>query len=134
MANNPKKVKDPTEVALSAIQEALNIGDSPSSDSDRDAIREEFGDDYQAFNVDVWAFPKSAKVISTDERDQQQKLAALVYYNLATALVLVGPSLRVVHQDPDRAERGRDLARPLVREILREIDLAPEEFERLLRE
>jgi predicted RNA binding protein YcfA (HicA-like mRNA interferase family) len=29
---------------------------------------------------------------------------------------------------------GRDLARPLIREILREIDLAPEEFERLLRE
>ena len=28
MANNPKKVKDPTEVALSAIQEALNIGDT----------------------------------------------------------------------------------------------------------
>ena len=27
MANNPKKVKDPTEVALSAIQEALNISD-----------------------------------------------------------------------------------------------------------
>src|ERR1700743_820679 len=27
MANTPKKVKDPTEVALSAIQEALNIGD-----------------------------------------------------------------------------------------------------------
>src|SRR3954469_9690302 len=28
MANNPKKVKDPTEVALSAIQEALNISDN----------------------------------------------------------------------------------------------------------
>src|SRR5690348_10365126 len=28
MANNPKKVKDPTEVALSAIQEALNINDA----------------------------------------------------------------------------------------------------------
>ena len=27
MANNSKKVKDPTEVALSAIQEALNISD-----------------------------------------------------------------------------------------------------------
>ncbi|HEX3869580.1 MAG TPA: hypothetical protein VHV77_04005, partial [Pirellulales bacterium] len=39
MANNPKKVKDPTEVALSAIQEALNIGDAPNSDSDRDEIR-----------------------------------------------------------------------------------------------
>ena len=30
MANNPKKVKDPTEVALSAIQEALNISDAPA--------------------------------------------------------------------------------------------------------
>ena len=35
MAKNPK-VKDPTEVALSAIQEALNIGDLPESDSGRD--------------------------------------------------------------------------------------------------
>jgi hypothetical protein len=38
MANNPKKVKDPTEVALSAIQEALNISDV-SSDSSRSASR-----------------------------------------------------------------------------------------------
>jgi len=37
MANNPKKVKDPTEVALSAIQEALNIGES--TDSNRGAVR-----------------------------------------------------------------------------------------------
>lgn len=29
---------------------------------------------------------------------------------------------------------GRDLARPLVREILREIDLAPERFAELLRD
>src|SRR6266700_869081 len=38
MANNPKKVKDPTEVALSAIQEALNISDVPI-DRSRDSIR-----------------------------------------------------------------------------------------------
>src|SRR3954454_22406620 len=38
MANNPKKVKDPTEVALSAIQEALNISDSPA-DSGRSPVR-----------------------------------------------------------------------------------------------
>src|SRR6476469_3288840 len=37
MANNPKKVKDPTEVALSAIQEALNISD-PSVDPSRNSI------------------------------------------------------------------------------------------------
>jgi len=36
MANNPKKVKDPTEVALSAIQEALNIGES--SDDNRNTV------------------------------------------------------------------------------------------------
>ena len=35
MAKNPK-VKDPTEDALSAIQEALNISDLPASDSGRD--------------------------------------------------------------------------------------------------
>ena len=27
MANNPKKIEDPTEAALSAIQEALNMRD-----------------------------------------------------------------------------------------------------------
>ncbi len=35
MANNPKKVKDPTEVALSAIQEALNISDASANDGNR---------------------------------------------------------------------------------------------------
>src|SRR3984957_1957234 len=41
MANNPKKVKDPTEVALSAIQEALNISDAPAADNARNATRSE---------------------------------------------------------------------------------------------
>ena len=36
MANNPTKVKDPTEVALSAIQEALNINDGADN---RDGAR-----------------------------------------------------------------------------------------------
>jgi hypothetical protein len=35
MANNPKKVKDPTEVALSAIQEALNISEPSATDNAR---------------------------------------------------------------------------------------------------
>src|ERR1700687_3275378 len=38
MANNPKKVKDPTEVALSAIQEALNISDVPAADNNRSSV------------------------------------------------------------------------------------------------
>ncbi|WP_315831462.1 negative regulator of septation ring formation [Bradyrhizobium prioriisuperbiae] len=36
MANTPKKVKDPTEVALSAIQEALNISDVAPTEPTRD--------------------------------------------------------------------------------------------------
>ena len=38
MANNPKKVKDPTEVALSAIQEALNISDTPPAGRDEASV------------------------------------------------------------------------------------------------
>ena len=41
MANNPKKVKDPTEVALSAIQEALNISGDNTTDSARASGRGE---------------------------------------------------------------------------------------------
>src|SRR6185312_8587068 len=40
---NPKKVKDPTEVALSAIQEALNISD-PNADTGRSSQHDEHDD------------------------------------------------------------------------------------------
>src|SRR5262249_45134303 len=43
MANTPKKVKDPTEVALSAIQEALNISDTAADTSRASAVRTENG-------------------------------------------------------------------------------------------
>ena len=39
MANNPKKVKDPTEVALSAIQEALNISGASATEENRGPVR-----------------------------------------------------------------------------------------------
>ena len=39
MANNPKKVKDPTEVALSAIQEALRVGETSAVDLEQVAAR-----------------------------------------------------------------------------------------------
>jgi len=41
MANTPKKVKDPTEVALSAIQEALNISDTAADTSRTASMRGE---------------------------------------------------------------------------------------------
>src|SRR6185369_7005611 len=41
MANNPKKVKDPTEVALSAIQEARNISDTTADTSRNSSLGNE---------------------------------------------------------------------------------------------
>ena len=63
---------------------------------DRDALAAEFGPDYQAFNVDAWAFEEAARVISLSDQETRQKVVALTYYNLATALVLAGPKMRVV--------------------------------------
>lgn len=65
---------------------------------DREALALEFGNDYQAFNFDVWALDESANVMSTtpDSRESQMKMAAGVYYNLATGIKLCGPDMRVV--------------------------------------
>jgi hypothetical protein len=68
----------------------------PQSTLDRAALAREFGPNYQAFNVDVWAFKDAARVLSGVESEIAQKVAALVYYNLATTMVLAGPELRVV--------------------------------------
>ncbi|MCA9334932.1 hypothetical protein KC953_02200 [Candidatus Saccharibacteria bacterium] len=64
----------------------------------RDAVRAEFGDDYQSFNVDEWAFENGARMISAHDDDGEVNLkkTAMLYYNLATACVLSGPKMRVV--------------------------------------
>jgi hypothetical protein len=63
---------------------------------DREKLAAEFGPNYQAFNVDVWSFEEAARNISFNESEVLQKITALVYYNLATAHVLCGPSMRVI--------------------------------------
>lgn len=64
----------------------------------RDEIRAEFGDEYQAFNIDAWSFESAAKALYPDGGDQlvEQTVAAMAYYNLATSLALCGPNMRVV--------------------------------------
>lgn len=63
---------------------------------DRDALMEEFGPNYEAFNIDVWSFEEAARATSLSEGEIDQKVAAMVYYNLATTMVLAGKNLRVV--------------------------------------
>lgn len=62
----------------------------------RQAISDEFGEDYEAFNVDVWAFKNAAELLTGNAEQQQELAAAMVYYNLATAHVLCGANMRVV--------------------------------------
>lgn len=66
---------------------------------DRDALAAEFGPEYQAFNVDAWAFEEAARATSLNEDEVRQKVIAMAYYNLATTMVLAGPKMRVVILD-----------------------------------
>jgi hypothetical protein len=68
----------------------------PGTTLDRDALRHEFGEEYEAFNVDVWSFEEAARAISPTEDEVTQKVTALVYYNLATTMVLSGKKMRAV--------------------------------------
>jgi hypothetical protein len=63
---------------------------------DRDELELATVGEYQAFNVDAWAFEASARAISEHDDDMiDAKVIALTYYNLATALVLCGPNMLV---------------------------------------
>lgn len=63
---------------------------------DRRALKEAYGDDYQVFNVDVWALRKAADTLSYTEEEANSKFAAMVIYQVATALQLCGPTMRVL--------------------------------------
>ena len=59
-------------------------------------LQERFGDKLQAFALDVPALRKAAEITALSPREVEQKFAAMLYYNVATAAVLAGPSLRIV--------------------------------------
>lgn len=59
---------------------------------DRHTLKHDFGDAYQVFNVDVWAFEEASRKIGGSEEEIQRRVTAMVFYNLATAFVLCGPT------------------------------------------
>lgn len=75
---------------------AAVINKHPGTTLDRQALKEVFGPEYQAFNVDVWSFAEAARVISLTPEEVAQKEIAMLYYNLATTFVLAGPKMRVI--------------------------------------
>jgi hypothetical protein len=64
---------------------------------DREKVRQLFGDKIEAFNVDVHALRKGAQSMSNNaEKEADARFIASLYYNVATAAVLSGKSLRIV--------------------------------------
>lgn len=63
---------------------------------DRQKVKAAFGDAYQVFNVDVWALLNGCTDTSLSPEEANERLVAALYYNVATAAVLAGRSLRVV--------------------------------------
>lgn len=63
---------------------------------DRRALKAAYGDEFQIFNVDVWALKKAAETLSYSKEEASEKFAAMVIYQVATALQLCGPSMRVI--------------------------------------
>lgn len=63
---------------------------------DRQALAREFDQQYQAFNIDTWAFAPSAEALYPDDPTaQQQATTAMLYYNLAAIMALCGPRMTV---------------------------------------
>lgn len=75
---------------------AVVINTKPVTTMDRGAIREQFGDKLQAFNVDVWALEKSANEMYNDAQKARALYYATLCYNVAVAAVLSDASLRIV--------------------------------------
>lgn len=74
------------------------INTVPATTLDRAAVEREFGESYQSFNTDIWSFEAGARALypEADDVEIQRAVIAMVYYNLATALTLCGPTMRVV--------------------------------------
>ncbi|MDO4660993.1 MAG: cadmium-containing carbonic anhydrase [Candidatus Saccharibacteria bacterium] len=63
---------------------------------DRQSLAREFDQQYQAFNIDTWAFAPSAEALYPgDPTAQQYATTAMLYYNLAAIMALCGPRMTV---------------------------------------
>lgn len=74
----------------------IRLNTNEGTTLDRRAIQAAYGDDYQIFNVDVWSLKRASEVLSHSDDEARRKFAAMVMYQVATALQLCGPSMRVI--------------------------------------
>ena len=66
----------------------------------RNALAQDFdvaGEQYQAFNIDVWSFKPSAQALYPEDVSMQQRVAmAMLYYNVAAIMALCGAGMTAV--------------------------------------
>lgn len=74
----------------------IRLNNIPGTTIDRRALAGIYGDDFQIFNVDVWALQEAAQSLSATKVEAANKFAAMVTYQVATALQLCGPGMRVL--------------------------------------
>lgn len=72
---------------------AVVVNTVPYTTLDRQKLYDRDG--AAVFNVDVWAFPATAAILTHDESERQAICFALALYNVATACVLCASSMRM---------------------------------------
>lgn len=75
---------------------AVVINTQPGTTLNRLKLKAAFGEAYQVFNLDVAALQSACKLIALSADEADEKFVAALYYNVATAAVLAGPTLRIV--------------------------------------
>lgn len=75
---------------------ALVINTRAGTTINRTALAVAFGPLLQVFNLDSAAIASSTEIIALTVQEAYEKFIAALYYNVATAGILAGPSLRVI--------------------------------------
>jgi hypothetical protein len=68
---------------------------NPGDVLDQQAIADEFGPDYQVFEIAAWAIANGARAISATEEEAHAKTIAGVLYSVAAGGVIAGPGMPV---------------------------------------
>lgn len=78
------------------LEAAKRINMQPGVTLSHPKLEARFGQDYQAFEIDVPPLQSACEVISLSGHEAYQKFIAALYFNIAAGAVLAGPTLRDV--------------------------------------
>ena len=101
LAKNTDNTDEPTDAHTDMLhgnhhEVAVVMNQRAGTTLDRRALAQEFDQQYQAFNIDTWAFTPSAEALYPgDPTAQQYATTAMLYYNLAAIMALCGPRMTV---------------------------------------